>query len=347
MKTIEKGERNTGRTKEIQIWLQSLGLYKGIIDDDFGPITEQAVRDFQEQYLVHGKVDALTYQALQAEQKTGASISEENLAPLTLTEKQEILKAKGYYLGAIDGDFGPISQKAEADFRLAEALGEADNLDEALRREDYAGVISAFLNSSQYHRSVMTKRQIVIHHTASNGDAWAVQRYWNQNPNRVATDFIIGSDGKILRVIPKGYWAWHLGVPTPNRILLNGQSIGIELANYGYLTEREGQFINAYNMPIPESRVYRLPMAWKNLRYFEDYTPAQLRSLERLLHLLLKTYDIPLNREEFKLGSGGVFELSQEALNGKPGIYTHNSFLRGKTDAYPHHDLIEILQKLP
>lgn len=46
-----------------------------------------------------------------------------NLAPDTHKAVQEALKAKGYYSGAVDGNFGPMSRKAVLKFRADKHLG--------------------------------------------------------------------------------------------------------------------------------------------------------------------------------------------------------------------------------
>lgn len=59
---------NKGKeVEELQIKLKRLGYYKAKVDGDFGPITKAAVANFQEDALVTGCVDEVTYIALQNE----------------------------------------------------------------------------------------------------------------------------------------------------------------------------------------------------------------------------------------------------------------------------------------
>jgi len=262
---------------------------------------------------------------------------------LSDTEKQELLKEKGYYQGGIDGDFGRLSNKALDDFIKAERLSKTADINAALQKEDYENVTVSFLKTGQYYSRVIPKKQIVIHHTAGGPSAWATKQWWDSNPSKVATDFIIDANGDVLRVMPKGYWGWHLGV---GRADLDAASIGIEICNYGFLNKQGISFYNAYGGKVPYNKVYLLPHAWKGFWYFEKYTDMQLESLYELLKDLVEDYEIDFDKSTFHSGRGGVFDWSSAAMQGREGIYTHNSYLTYKTDAYPHHQLIDLLQEL-
>ena len=41
-----------------------------------------------------------------------------------------------------------------------------------------------------------------------------------------------------------------------------------------------------------------------------------------------------------------MWEVSQDALCGKPGIYTHVSFRKDKSDCHPQKELIQMLKEL-
>lgn len=336
-KPIKKGVSGTGETRKIQEFLKALGHYNGKLDDDFGPKTETAVKAFQEKRFVTGIVNELTYDALED------AFAEKNPppTPLSTKEKQTFLKAKGYYLGAVDGMYGPASRKAEKDFKLAEGLDARTNMRAALVKPDYAGVTSSFLRLGQYYNSVYPKKQIVIHHTAGGPSAIATKNWWDSNPQRVATDFIIDQNGSVIRAFPKGYWAWHIGLGRPD---LDSQAIGIEVCNYGYLTKQGTIFRNAYGGVV--NNVYTLSEAYRGHIYFENYTDAQFSSLDRLLRALISEYNIPVEKSTFKTGQGGIFELMPEAAQGKAGIYGHGAYLYGKTDMYPHPKLLSLLNNL-
>lgn len=74
---------------------------------------------------------------------------------------------------------------------------------------------------------------ILVHATVSKNISGTIS--WFQNPDsEVSSDFVIGKDGRIVRMVPKTHYAWHAGVCTwhnqPFRNY-NALSYGIELVN--------------------------------------------------------------------------------------------------------------------
>jgi N-acetyl-anhydromuramyl-L-alanine amidase AmpD len=205
----------------------------------------------------------------------------------------------------------------------------------------------ARLKESQFFAELSLKTQIYLHHTAGGGNAEAVSRYWNGNTERIATAFIIGADGLIVQCFSSKHWAWHLGVgqkefkaqgvPYKN---LNKTSVGIEVCNWGYLKEKNGHFYNYVNARVPDSMVTTLDQPYKGYKHWYKYTDAQIESTRQLLDYLCETYDIP---KEYR---SEIFALDKEAFKGTPGIYTHNSVRKDKSDIYPCPRMIEMLKKL-
>jgi N-acetyl-anhydromuramyl-L-alanine amidase AmpD len=212
---------------------------------------------------------------------------------------------------------------------------------------DISKIKQARLKESQFFAELSLKTQIYLHHTAGGGNAEAVSRYWNGNTERIATAFIIGADGLIVQCFSSKHWAWHLGVgqkefkaqgvPYKN---LNKTSVGIEVCNWGYLKEKNGHFYNYVNARVPDSMVTTLDTPYKGYKHWYKYTDAQIESTRQLLVYLCETYDIP---KEYR---AEIFGLDKEAFKGTPGIYTHNSVRKDKSDIYPCPRMIEMLKNL-
>ena len=117
------------------------------------------------------------------------------------------------------------------------------------------------LEKGEYVEEKTTKNTIYLHHTAGSHRAdWTIDG-WNKDRTstnarlRVATAFVIGGpdkmgtdkdgmDGKVFRAYNEDFWAHHLGLKTENNSILNRQSIGIEICNYGPLTKtKDGKFL--------------------------------------------------------------------------------------------------------
>jgi N-acetyl-anhydromuramyl-L-alanine amidase AmpD len=212
---------------------------------------------------------------------------------------------------------------------------------------DISKIKQVRLKESQYFVEESAKTQIYLHHTAGNGNAEAVSRYWNGTSDRVATAFVVGQDGLIVQCFSSKHWAWHLGI---SKAEFKGQgakyqnldkaSVGIEVCNWGYLKEKDGKFYNYVNARVPESMVTTLDEPFKGYKHWYKYTDAQIESTRQLLVYLCDTYNIS---REYR---AQIFSLDKEAFKGTPGIYTHNSVRKDKSDIYPCPRMIQMLENL-
>jgi len=98
------------RVQRILVMIKMLD-YTGI-DGQFGPNTENAVKNFQQSkgLTVDGVVGNQTWGAMPADPDTpelsnGSTGSE-------VSSMQTVLKNAGLYTGTVDGDFGPLTQSA-------------------------------------------------------------------------------------------------------------------------------------------------------------------------------------------------------------------------------------------
>lgn len=206
------------------------------------------------------------------------------------------------------------------------------------------------LQKGQYVDEVTSKNQIVIHHTAGYG-ADSTINYWNSNKERVATNYIIDRNGKIIECVPPDKWAYHLYVNSPGNKIPNTykklgetydkHSIGIELCNLGPLKVMGGRFLDIYNKRVPNEKVYKLSIPFKGFVYYERYSPQQLLALENLIIMLCNKYDIPV-LDEYK----NFFDINLNALTKIPGIYTHVNYRTDKSDAFPYQPLVDMLNGL-
>lgn len=201
-------------------------------------------------------------------------------------------------------------------------------------------IIQVKFSDSQYYKEEHVKQQIVIHHTVSGSNPTNVINAWTTNIERVATAFVIGGDGIIAQAFSSKHWAHHLGLKRPNNTLLNQQSIAIEVCNWGGITEKNGKFYTAYDKEISKDLLIDYGKPWRAYRYFHKYTPAQIESLRQLLVYLCDTYKI--SKEYHPM----MWELNDDALNGKNGIFTHVSYRADKSDMHPQPELVEMLKGL-
>jgi N-acetyl-anhydromuramyl-L-alanine amidase AmpD len=216
-----------------------------------------------------------------------------------------------------------------------------------MKKLDIQAIKQVRLKDNQYFAESSPKTQIYLHHTAGNGNAEGVSRYWNGNDSRIATAFIIGENGTIVQCFSSKHWAWHLGIDQEDFARngakysnLNKLSVGIEVCNWGYLKKKGDKFYNYAGGVVNPSYVTELDQPYKGYKYWYKYSDAQIESLRQLVEYLCETYDIPKDyRSE-------IWAIDKEAFKGSKGIFTHNSVRKDKSDMYPDPRVIKMLQNL-
>lgn len=198
---------------------------------------------------------------------------------------------------------------------------------------------------SNFFKEETKKKQIYLHHTAGNGNAEQVFKYWASTGERVATCVAIGTNGLIAQGYSSKYWGYHLGLKkavfSSNGIpyqSLDKLSIGVEICNWGYLKEKNGKFVNYVGVEIPMKDVTKLDKPFKGYQFWQSYTKEQIESAKELLLYWNEIYGIPLDYNE------DIWDVSKRALAAEPGVFTHNSVRKDKSDVYPHPELIEMLK---
>lgn len=210
---------------------------------------------------------------------------------------------------------------------------------------------------NQYIKEKQNKVQIYLHHTAGNADPFAVFTGWASNAERIATCVSIGGkptsttskweDGEVVQGFSSQFWAYHLGLKEstfqkynlPYKSL-DKISIGIEICNWGQLTLKSGKFFNYVNRIVPDNEVGELAQTHRGYKYYHAYTDAQISATKDLLLLWKEKYGIPLTYNP------DIWDITQRALKGESGVFTHNSVRLDKVDVSPQPKLIEMLKAL-
>ena len=212
---------------------------------------------------------------------------------------------------------------------------------------DIQKIVQKRLSKGQFFEEASDKTQIYLHHTAGNGNAEGVARYWNSNDSRIATAFVVGENGTIVQCFSSKHWAWHLGIDSQDFATrglpyknLNKLSVGIEVCNWGMLKEKNGKFYNYVKGEINPSYVTTLETPYKGYKHWYRYTDAQIEATRLLIVYLCETYGIP------KAYRKEIWSLDNEAFKGSKGIYTHNSVRKDKADIYPCPRMIKMLESL-
>lgn len=286
-----------------------------------------------------------------------------------VSEVQKLLSLLGYDL-EIDGHFGLKTQRSVRAFQKKVRLI-VDGLvgDRTLKmlklsqkrtaKEDATIKLGKEYRELSVHTRVVMppeqyirqntedlKKQIFIHFTAGGPSAEGVIRYWNSDERRVATAYVIDrNNGGIYEGFHPDYWSYHLGIKG-SKGKLDKASIGIEICSYGPLKMSGGSYFSwpkKWTQKVDPSTVYKLDEKFRGYQYFQKYTDAQMISLEKLLNFLIKEYNIPVQKKFDK----DWFKFNQDVIkNVTPGIWTHTTVRKDKSDSYPDHRLIEMLNRL-
>lgn len=276
-----------------------------------------------------------------------------------------------------DGIVGPKTKKA-----LKSRLGEvsADEVRSSsveFEDADYTTDLSETGASRLIHEDMMpsdeyvsdkgtfkTKKYIFIHHTAGwNNPFKTVQDWANDNRGRVGTHYVIGGinvknhdsqhDGKIVKCIPDEYFAYHLGGYKKHGIdpYMHKHSVGIEICNFGWLSEHDGHYYTYTGQEVPEEYVCDLGYKFRGHRYYHKYTDEQITSLKYLIELLSEQFDIDIyNGLQERLETmhpRDAFDYYEEAVHGEVyGLLSHTNVRADKTDVSPQEHLITMIQHL-
>lgn len=271
-----------------------------------------------------------------------------HFGPMTL----KMVKAFQASRGLIDdGVVGPITQAA--------MFGPENELDSEITEMPYDTVIMA---DDEYFLGPHQPEYIFYHHTAGWHNPYQTVNNWNYDTRgKIGTEWVIGGpsirdgskqfDGQVVKCMPDGAWAWHLG-----RVdrYMHTNSVGIEVCNFGPLTQTGHGFKTYAGQWVDDSQICDLGQQWRGHRYWHKYSDAQLEALRDLtLHIAL--------RNEIDVSSGlqgwineldeneqaNAFDYSQAAKKGNvKGLLSHSNVRRDKTDMSPQPALINMIKSL-
>lgn len=280
-----------------------------------------------------------------------------------VTEVQKLLSLLGYDL-VIDGSFGDRTDRSLKAFqkkmgltvdgvagpKTIEALKNAQKKSAKedvtpITPKDY-GVLeidkSCLLEESQYLKQVTAKNKLFVHFTAGGPNAINVIKYWGSDEVRVSTAFVIdGDNAKAYECFDPDYWSFHLGIKGTNGAL-DKTSIGIEICAWGPVTEKGGKFYSYTNKELPANEIYTLDKPFRGYKYFHSVSDEQFHTLELLMDWLIEKYKIPVQASFDE----SWFDFKQEVIDKRtPGIWTHTTVRKDKSDMYPDKRLIGLLNK--
>lgn len=157
---------------------------------------------------------------------------------------------------------------------------------------------------------------IILHYTAG-GAAGGSARYLCSAGAGVSAHVVIGRGGEVFQLAPMDRKTWHAGESVwGTRRYCNSYALGIEMANYGPLENRDGKFFSWSGQQVDPEKVVG-PGIHKNgggEKYWERFPDAQVGRCAQIVAAMFKRYPKiprPLMRS------------SWPDLGGAPGVVGH------------------------
>lgn len=142
------------------------------------------------------------------------------------------------------------------------------------------------LKAGQWMNTVTPKKYVVWHGTTGRtsatpingqpGKATSTIDWWNEDPKRIGTPWVVDRDGTIYKTFDDREWIAHLGIPnTQNKY--DKASVGIEIANEVDL-QLSGDQLYAFGQIKPSTRYIgkHFVEPWRSGKYWASLDEAQV-----------------------------------------------------------------------
>ena len=269
-----------------------------------------------------------------------------------------------------DGVFGPITESAVMRFQVEEHLdvdgivgpktwaalfGLTTDIQESLDSQHGIVINHHILPKGQYLKGPTKKEWLFLHHTAGWHNPYRTIDHWGRDSRgRIATEFVLGGpsifndefkyDGEIVKCIPDGGYAWHLGRNGFQEMHTN--SVGIEVCNFGYL--KDGKTYAGHT--VHPDHCVELAKEFKGYKNWHRYSDVQIESLRKLILFIADRDNIDVREglpALIKEKGADAFEWNEKAYYGQvKGLLSHSNTNKGKSDMFPQEELLTMLTEL-
>jgi hypothetical protein len=287
---------------------------------------------------------------------------------------EDVKKIQTFLKITADGHFGPQTLRAVKTLQASYGLqpdgivgpqtqnimfANMDELDSELVELPYDTLL---MNPDQWHSGPNQPEYLFYHHTAGWHNPYNVVKAWDSDSRgKIGTEWIIGGpsirdgskrfDGQVVKCMPDGAWAYHLGAVDRN---MHINSIGIEVCNFGPLTPTGEGFKTYAGQWVDDSQIEDLGFTWRGYRYWHKYSDAQLESLYDLTHQIRDIYCIDINNglkswlnQQSDEDKQKAFDYVEDAKLGRiKGLLSHSNVRTDKLDMSPQKNLIQMINNL-
>jgi N-acetyl-anhydromuramyl-L-alanine amidase AmpD len=189
-----------------------------------------------------------------------------------------------------------------------------------------------------------TPKDLVVLHFTAGRTARSAFDTWRNDPLRIATSYLVDTDGTIYEVFHPAFWAAHLGIKNTKNVH-DRRSIGIEIANVGPL-QRSADDPSVLNWWPPKSKgapefttkfcaleeTDRYVAAeYRGKSHFAAFPTVQVDAVAALVRGLCGQFSIPAKLPPL----AKRFECDVTAFAAYSGVCTHANFRQDKWDIGP------------
>ena len=126
-------------------------------------------------------------------------------------------------------------------------------------------------------RSASKVKYLIFHYTGMKSEKGAIKKLTNNNSG-VSCHYFVKRNGKIVKIVPDLYVAWHAGISSWKKDkLLNSNSIGIEISNpgheHGYSNFRSIQIKSIISLSKKLKKKYKIKK--ENILGHSDIAPLR------------------------------------------------------------------------
>jgi len=210
---------------------------------------------------------------------------------------------------------------------------------------------------NQYVQRKKTKKTFILHYSSGWDNARGMFNGWAKDKlGRVCTSYGIEDSGKIFRAFDAsdnyGY-AIYINSPTnhlpknlqqfktvKHDVLLNSQAIQVEVCNWGWLREKNNKLYSWTRTEIPRDKTIFYPDGYRGMHFFERITDSEIEALQILImyHAIKDDIRLTYNHD--------MWDISERAVRGAEGIWSHTSYRTDKLDIHPQAELVSMLMNV-
>ena len=211
--------------------------------------------------------------------------------------------------------------------------------------------------SNQYVHKKNDKKTFILHYSSGWDNARGMFNGWAKDKlGRVCTPYGTEDTGKIYRAFDASdNYGYAIYVNSKDNhlpknlqqfktakydIFLNSQAIQVEVCNWGWLRERNNKLYSWTGVEVPGEKTVFYPNTYRGMHFFERITEKEIEALQILImyHAIKDNIRLTYNHD--------MWDISERAIRGAEGIWSHTSYRTDKLDIHPQPELVSMLMRV-